>query len=322
MDENNEKPTELPSESLQSAIEGQPEFREISKEELKVILEDHQKWIQSRGKEGEKASFYRTDLAGVDLQDSNLQGANFIDANLEGTNFINANLKEANFSRANLKNAILRAADLEGALLSYTNLQEASLQDAGLQEADLNNADLKRANLFSANLQRANFTGAHLKETILSNINIDKANLFKADFNSAGLAGVKGLPSANIRYANFEGVTGLLGIEFARNDLTGTKLPEKIDEFKTLHVVEETSKKRTQNVLCHAARLCLLLADYRNNNRYGSAYKYFIFTASHNRDRDSNCLFLLVCTICFDRTFLLLSSIPAAFMGGISNPSC
>jgi len=242
MDENNEKLNGPPSEGSQYAMEGEPKLREISKEELKQILEDHQKWMKSDGKEGEKANFYRTNLAGVDLHDSILQGANFIYANLEGANFINANLKEAHLSRTNLKNAILRATNLERALLSYANLQEASLQDAGLQEADLHNADLKKANLSSANLQRTNFIDANLEGTILSNTNLNKANLFKANLNSAELAGVKGLSRANIKYANFEGTTGLLGIEFSRNDLTGTKLPEKIDEFKTLDVVEETSK--------------------------------------------------------------------------------
>jgi hypothetical protein len=42
--------------------------------------------------------------------------------------------------------------------------------------------------------------------------------------------------------ANLDGATGLLGTEFARSDVTGTTLPKDIAEFKTLQVVEETSK--------------------------------------------------------------------------------
>ena len=52
------------------------ELREITQDELNEILEQHRKWVESEGKEGEK----------VDLFDANLQEANLSRANLRGAN--------------------------------------------------------------------------------------------------------------------------------------------------------------------------------------------------------------------------------------------
>ena len=50
------------------------------------------------------------------------------------------------------------------------------------------------------------------------------------------------MKEANLQYANMEGSTGLLGNEFSQADVTITKLPEDIKEFKALEVVEKTSQ--------------------------------------------------------------------------------
>jgi len=93
------------------------DYREIPPDELKKIFEEHRKWVESEGKEGEKA----------DLRVANLQMANLFDANLQEANLIGANLQEAN----------LRVANLQEADLSGANLREADLLDANLQGANL-----------------------------------------------------------------------------------------------------------------------------------------------------------------------------------------
>ncbi len=62
MDENLEKPKEEISEESQAAEAEQPKLREISKEELILILEDHQKYHESEGKE-ENNSYEITSLS-------------------------------------------------------------------------------------------------------------------------------------------------------------------------------------------------------------------------------------------------------------------
>jgi len=62
------------------------ELREITQDELKEILEQHRKWVESEGKEGEKAELRVANLQEADLFDANLQEANLSRANLWGAN--------------------------------------------------------------------------------------------------------------------------------------------------------------------------------------------------------------------------------------------
>ena len=84
-----------------------------TEEELKVILDEHNKWYyHSKGKQ--------------------------------------ANLSRANLRSANLRNANLRSADLRSANLRSANLSGANLSGAYLSGADLSAADLRSANLSGA----------------------------------------------------------------------------------------------------------------------------------------------------------------------------
>ncbi len=109
-------------------------------EELQEILAAHRKWVESEGKEGERA---------------NLSGAKLREANLSG-----AKLREANLSGANLSRAYLPRADLSRADLSRADLTGAHLPRADLPRANLSGANLQGANLGLANLQGANLSGA------------------------------------------------------------------------------------------------------------------------------------------------------------------
>ncbi len=126
MSEMNEKV----DESQGQASERSP-LREIPEEELQKILEAHRKWVESEGKEGERA----------DLFEANLQGANLNGADLQGAYLRRANLQGAFLSGANLQGAFLSGANLQGAKLDGANLYEANLYRANLQEAFLADAD-------------------------------------------------------------------------------------------------------------------------------------------------------------------------------------
>ena len=103
--------------------------------ELKVILDQHKRWIESGRKKGKRA-----DLQGVRLQRAHLEGANLWGAYLQGANLWGAYLQSANLQSANLQSANLQSADLQGANLQSANLQSADLQGADLQGADLEGA--------------------------------------------------------------------------------------------------------------------------------------------------------------------------------------
>ncbi len=119
MDEKVEEPQE-------QAFDGPP----VPPEKLQEILAAHRKWVESEGKEGERANLSR------------------------------AKLREANLSGANLSRAYLPRADLSRADLSRADLTGAHLPRADLPRANLSGANLQGANLGLANLQGANLSGA------------------------------------------------------------------------------------------------------------------------------------------------------------------
>ena len=102
-------------------------------EELKAVLEEHKKWLESEdGAEGSCADLRGANLSDADLSDADLRGANLSDADLSFANLRGANLSDANLSFANL---------------SFANLRRAGLSDANLRGANLSRADLSDANI-------------------------------------------------------------------------------------------------------------------------------------------------------------------------------
>jgi uncharacterized protein YjbI with pentapeptide repeats len=140
--------------------------------------------------------------------------------------------KRADLTYMKLQTALFYEANLQKAYLYGANLQKVWLKDAKLQEASLNYTNLKAADLSRANLNKAKLYFA----------NLQGANLYETDLQNTKLFRVKGLAEANLHHANLDGATGLLGNEFAQADVTGTKLPDDIKDFKALEIVKETSQ--------------------------------------------------------------------------------
>ena len=151
-------------------------MRTIATEELKKILEEHEKWLENpmtgkkaflhnadlRGANLSGAYLYNADLRGADLRSANLWGADLSGADLHNADLRGANLSGAYLYNADLRGADLRSANLWGADLSGANLRGADLRSANLRGADLHNADLRSANLRGADLHNATLIGADL----------------------------------------------------------------------------------------------------------------------------------------------------------------
>lgn len=228
--------------------EPDPKLRKLSAEEFRSVLDDHKIWLESEGSKGKRA----------DLSDVNLAGRMHHRTYLEEAKLARATLVRVNLYRGRLICADLTSANLEGAYLKGIDLQGAYLKDAILDNADLTGAKLHGANcegtsFKSTILEHAHFektidcngaylAGADFSEAKLANACFHGAILKRACLKQAELIYTDGLEEAELQDANFEGVIGLKGNEFARNDITGTTLPKEIHEFKTLHVIEETSK--------------------------------------------------------------------------------
>jgi uncharacterized protein YjbI with pentapeptide repeats len=99
--------------------------------DLKKVLSDHNKWLDSNGQEGVFADLKNCKLKGAVLIGANLKNANLKGAYLYGAYFKNANLENANLEGANLRGANLRWALLEGANLKMAEgLTIDQLKDA------------------------------------------------------------------------------------------------------------------------------------------------------------------------------------------------
>ncbi len=103
----NEKVDELEGQASKS-----PPFTQLSEEQLQDILENHRKWVESGGKEGQRAALgsvnlWQAMLGGANLQAADLSNANLEEAFLGGANLLLANLEKANLQGANLEGANL-----------------------------------------------------------------------------------------------------------------------------------------------------------------------------------------------------------------------
>jgi uncharacterized protein YjbI with pentapeptide repeats len=137
-----------------SAPKKQP-FVPIPRLKLEEILQQHELWVDSGGKEGARA----------DLSCANLEGADLAGANLQG----------ADLQKANLKKAVLSLADLRGAVLFQANLEEADVLGTELQGASLQHAILVTATGLSVGqFAGANLSGALLPKKITELLAIDE----------------------------------------------------------------------------------------------------------------------------------------------------
>ena len=231
---NDDEPPESPE------TEAQPP-RKVRRGELETVLDEHKKWLASKGKAGKQANLSRVDLSGAILPNADLRKALFMDTHLPGASLggadlreatlVGANLQRADLNSADLREANLAAAELQEATLVFANLGAATLHGAELQKATLYNADLRKAVLDCANLEDADLTRADLRGAMLNGAGFAGANLDRAELHDADL------PNADLSQSRSLVVESLAGA-----NLTNAKLPEEIAKFEGLKHQEEASK--------------------------------------------------------------------------------
>ena len=140
-------------------------MRHITAEQLKIIIDNHQHWLNEdvEGWETMKADLSDTNLSSVNLNYIDLSYANLNGADLRYANLKYTNLNYADLNYADLNFAKLRHAYLGHALLNHANLSCADLSYTNLVGANLNYADLSYARLISVNLGLADLSYANLR---------------------------------------------------------------------------------------------------------------------------------------------------------------
>ncbi len=95
VDDDKELEDEPPEPAPDAAQDEDAKLREVSEEELKLILAAHETWLKTDREKGKQADLSRTNLQGADLRDAKLQGADLRRANLQGADLFEANLRSA-----------------------------------------------------------------------------------------------------------------------------------------------------------------------------------------------------------------------------------
>jgi uncharacterized protein YjbI with pentapeptide repeats len=175
-----------------------PSVNEL-KRPLMHMIDDHQLWVKSSGKEG-----HQLDLSGYDLREcktlkrQKLTALKAVNAKFFGMNLFqielqSANLEMADFRRCDLVQADMRGANLSGAKLSHANVSEANFLPLlfatesikRFSPCDFSNAELRYTDLVGAKLKNAIFRGADL-----SFANLTNCDLRDADFTDAKIEGI------------------------------------------------------------------------------------------------------------------------------------
>jgi uncharacterized protein YjbI with pentapeptide repeats len=191
--------THFAGEDLKDALNDEPAGPQLSDLDapLPELLQRHERWVASKGHEGEQLDlsgfdlrsapplagaelaalrandsvFFGLDLSGIGLQAAQLDGADLRSCNLQGADLRGISLKGARLTNANLRGCRLGALVVNDDHTMLSRLDKAILRNADLRGADLSRAvlrgaDLTNANLLGAVLDDAEIEGAQLAGTM------------------------------------------------------------------------------------------------------------------------------------------------------------
>jgi uncharacterized protein YjbI with pentapeptide repeats len=228
-------------------------------DELLAIVQQHQEWVDSGGREGRRATFRGEYFRGADFSGLMLAEASFRSANLSATKFRGANLERADFVESNLSaadftHASLSRATFQRAQLAQTDFSMVSAQETDFSAVDAVGAIFQRAQLEWAIFRDAQLGGADFKQANLSKSNLRGATVFRAKMEDANLT------QADCREANFDSATMtralLLQTNFRSANLQGVDL-QTADFTQALDVAMEVqvdSAHKSKELLQEEAR--------------------------------------------------------------------
>ncbi len=137
--------------------------------DIAEILDNHELWLSSKGRSGERANLDSRSLAETDLSGRNLKNASFRQCDLSDSNLCNGVFEGADFRQAVLSGSDMTEGAFGAARLRHARLDLCNLQRASLCGADLAGATLRAANLTDTDFTDANFLGIDLTDVDLNN---------------------------------------------------------------------------------------------------------------------------------------------------------
>jgi uncharacterized protein YjbI with pentapeptide repeats len=146
-----------------------------NRENFAAVIEAHEKWLQSDGREGQQAVFERADLSRLDLSGKLLRLVVFRRCSLSGADFGEARIFAVDFSGSDLRQALFRGAKVSGGRFDGADLTGADLSGCRIAPLPLAGGGGQIATSFrSAQISRSVFAGA---------------DVLAGDFSETSLAG-------------------------------------------------------------------------------------------------------------------------------------
>ncbi|CAK0768386.1 secreted effector protein PipB2 [Azospirillaceae bacterium] len=160
----------LPLMSL--AVE--PNYVEITVGGFVAMVEKHEDWLQSSGKEGTRldldmvkipaVDLVKRDLAGAQLRRCRIEGGSWTEIDLTMGDFAYSNmsglkLMKSNLSGANLRRVVLLGSDLSDSFFDLFSMEKNEGWPTNLEGAVLRNANLSRTSFIGAILRHADISG-------------------------------------------------------------------------------------------------------------------------------------------------------------------
>ena len=219
-----------------------PRGRDLGRDEIARILEDHHQWHESKGKSGK-----RGDLSYANLIWQKAPGLWFFCGNMRGMRFFDGSLKGAFLSHVDLRGASLNNSDLRDATLTDSDLRGAYLRETKLSGTHLDGSDLSHAVMDGALLEGEGKSEEEIageEDELRDDFGDEEDDPGKFVEHSRQAASLERtrLNHAVLANARLSDVTGLRAEQLGGADLTNAKLPPEVAKFDLLGNVAEVSK--------------------------------------------------------------------------------
>jgi len=158
-----------------------PLLRNLTRSDVLALLESTPRGLREPawkpGASRDVLDLTRSDLAGIDLESTDLTFVYFDGSDLKGANLRNADLRNSALPQANLAGAVLAGADLREVQMAFADLSGSDMRNVdasaveshdgirtvvGMYGVDLREADLRGADLTGVSILAADLRGAHL----------------------------------------------------------------------------------------------------------------------------------------------------------------
>lgn len=181
---------------------------------IKRDFQEHERWLQTLGKEGEKLVLDEKDLRGIVLDEEKYEQAYLTDCIFDYRNMKSYSFYLAKLLSTSFKNCYFENNDFTKADLSYTNFSNSTFYEVRMNKCDCIETDFCNVHIENSNMQDSFFESADFRNATLNNVNISFSNFEEILVKGMILNNIEGfdkIVNLSINIADFDNPTILKG---------------------------------------------------------------------------------------------------------------